>query len=347
MKKRIISTRSKKKFAVSPPVASPKPELKPINGRPPSFVQSLASFASSNERKVAKVVSTRERARARRSEMLANAPPLPPPAPLRVLVEPDLGSRPSPRRAWSNTISVVTPVRNAVHYIERYCRSMMCQDVDFRCVVIDDQSTDGTYEIARRLIGRDRRFQLVRNGTRRGALANIIAGIKRLRLHPSAIIATVDGDDWLAHSGSLSTVLRTYEERPQLRLTYGQFIHAASMAIGFCKPYADQISTKRIYRRHTWFASHLRSFRAELWNKIDPSDLVDPDTGKPWAMAWDLGMMFPMLEMCRPEEIGFIPETIYVYNDVNALNDNRVDPKLQNAIEHKIRKMRPYPLTSS
>lgn len=290
-------------------------------------------------------ISTRERARARRAAMVAAAPLPTPSESLRVLVEPDLGARPSPRRAWSNTISVVTPVRNAVHYIERYCRSMMCQDVDFRCVVIDDQSTDGTYEIARRFIGSDRRFQLVRNSSRRGALANIILGIKRLRLHPSAIIATVDGDDWLLHSGALSTVLRTYEERPQLRLTYGQFIHAASKAIGFCAPYAPAISTRRIYRRHTWFASHLRSFRAELWNKIASADLVDPGTGKPWAMAWDLGMMFPMLEMCRREEIGFIPETIYVYNDVNALNDNRVDPKLQNSIERAIRKMRPYPAT--
>lgn len=338
MKKRVISTRTKK-FLVPAPALQVKDNFYEAVRKMPPVVRT-----ETHQSPVSRI-STRERARARRATMIATAPPPSPPQSLRVLVEPDLSARPSPRRAWSNTISVVTPVRNAVHYIERYCRSMMCQDVDFRAVVIDDQSTDGTYQIAQRIIGRDRRFTLVRNARRQGALANIITGIKRLRLHPSAIIATVDGDDWLAHSGALSTVLRTYEERPQLRLTYGQFIHAASMSIGFCAPYAAQISSRRIYRRHTWFASHLRSFRAELWNKIASADLVDPDTGKPWAMAWDLGMMFPMLEMCRPEEIGFIPETIYVYNDVNALNDNRVDPKLQNLIEHAIRKMRSYPLT--
>ncbi len=94
-----------------------------------------------------------------------------------------------------------------------------------------------------------------------------------------------------------------------------------------------------------WRASHLRTFRHELWAKINSADLLDPTTGRPWDMAWDLAMMFPMLEMCEADEFACIQTPLYVYNDTNPLNDNRVNALLQRKVDWAVRAMPTYPRT--
>ena len=58
-------------------------------------------------------------------------------------------------------------------------------------------------------------------------------------------------------------------------------------------------------------------------------------------MTWDQAIMFPMIEMAA-ERHAFIPEVTYVYNVVNPINDNKVDPQLQRDLEEFIRSRQPY-----
>ncbi len=231
---------------------------------------------------------------------------------------------------------VVVPVYNARSWIGKCLKSIQEQTVSgFRCIVVDDHSTDGTGEFVERVVQNDPRFRVVRNPTRRGALANIITGIDLLAPDDDEVIVTVDGDDWLAHPRVFERLVRAYRN-PRVQLTYGQFWQRIREQAGWCADYPAEVKRRHSYRSHGWIASHLRTFRYRLWRQIHRNHLNDPETGQPWEMAWDVAMMVPMLEMCAPDEFQFIPDILYIYNDDNPINDHKVDAGKQRDMHRRI-----------
>jgi glycosyltransferase involved in cell wall biosynthesis len=241
---------------------------------------------------------------------------------------------------------VVVPVYNAREWITKCLNSIRSQTVrDFTCVVIDDASTDGTADIARRFCSVDPRFTFIGNESNVGALANIIRGIDVQRPDDRDVIVTVDGDDWLAHERVFQRLVESYRN-PSVQLTYGQFLQLSRKEEGWCREYPTEIIESRGYRHHPWVASHLRTFRYRLWRQINREHLNDPETGKPWAMAWDVAMMVPMLEMCGRGSFEFIPEVLYIYNDGNPINDHKVDRQKQIDMDLRIRALPSYALAA-
>jgi glycosyltransferase involved in cell wall biosynthesis len=231
---------------------------------------------------------------------------------------------------------VVVPVYNAKEWVTKCLRSIREQTIkDFTCVVIDDASTDGTADIARRFCSADPRFTFIGNESNIGALANIIRGIDVQRPEDHDVIVTVDGDDWLAHTKVFARLAQAYRD-PNMQLTYGQFMQIAQQQPGWCRKYPEEIVKNRAYRQHDWIASHLRTFRYKLWRQINRKHLNDPETGEPWEMAWDVAMMVPMLEMCDSGQFQFIPDILYSYNNLNPLNDHKVDAEKQRDMHRRI-----------
>ena len=209
---------------------------------------------------------------------------------------------------------------------------------EFRVVAIDDASTDGSYDRMRDAVVTDPRFTLVRNEQRDGALANLCRAIDASGAEAEDVIVTVDGDDWLPHSLVLDIIAATYSN-PRVLLTYGQAVTRLDGHVEPTEGYPDETVHAKSYRWDKWRATHLRTFRHGLWNKLGPSDLINPKTGQHWEMAWDCAMMFPMLELCEPGQAVFINEILYVYNDVNPIGDNKVDYTKQRRMELAIRAM--------
>jgi hypothetical protein len=52
--------------------------------------------------------------------------------------------------------------------------------------------------------------------------------------------------------------------------------------------------------------------------------------------------MFPMFEMSGEEHYRFLPEVNYVYNELNPLNDHKVDLNATVVLANKIRNKTPY-----
>jgi len=252
-----------------------------------------------------------------------------------------LAGAPAPRAMFR----FVVPVYNSEAWVGRCIESIRQQSIrSWRCVVVDDASTDGTWDAVQRAAGGDDRFLLVRNPQRRGALANIMSAIDRHAAAPSDVVVTVDGDDWLAHARVLERLLQVYRN-PRAQLTYGQFRQVTSGDIGWCREYPAEVKAARSYRSYDGLASHLRTFRYGLYRRIKREDLLDPRTKMPWAMAWDLALMLPMLEMCLPDQVVFIPDVLYSYNDANPLNDHKVNREEQIRSDRAIRALLPYSAT--
>ena len=74
---------------------------------------------------------------------------------------------------------VIIPSYNCSEYIEKCINSLINQDYEnYECFIIDDCSTDNTYELVNSLIENDERFILIKNNENCGALANIVYSMK-------------------------------------------------------------------------------------------------------------------------------------------------------------------------
>ena len=242
-------------------------------------------------------------------------------------------------------LAVIQTGRNCAAWAAQSVTSILTQtDPPDAHVIVDDASDDGTDRaIGDAIVAHGAAVVGIRNPVRYGALQNLQAAVEVLCPDPDDILVTVDLDDWLTRPHVLTRVRQVYRERPETQLTFGGFVVASTGEDGWTSPYPSPILETKTYRLAEFRASHLRTFRARLWQAIRPADLVDPTTGLPWAMAWDCAMMFPMLEMCRPDQIVSLHgERVYAWNDANPMSDHRLDQREQFACADRIRALPRY-----
>jgi len=235
---------------------------------------------------------------------------------------------------------IVIPMYNVEEWVERTVSSIVNQNYEnFRCVFIDDCSTDKTASIVSKLIEGDSRCSLLVNENRQLALSNIYKGFEFLNCDDEDVLLTVDGDDWLDGENVLDILKDAYEKTNCL-LTYGNY---TTWPEGFYQPLSNfprHVIENNSFRNYDWVSSSLRTYKYKLWKNIKKEDLIDDD-GDFYKMAWDLAFMFPMLEMAG-DRIHHLQKPVYIYNRNNPLNDNKVDVKLQLRTEKKIRDKKPY-----
>lgn len=224
--------------------------------------------------------------------------------------------------------TVVTPSYNNELYCFRNIQSVCMQTYPhWNMIIVNDASTDKTSELLHEIVESNNlqeRITVIDNTERKGALQNLYDTIHQCPDHH--VILTLDGDDWLATKHALERIAYEYANGTTW-LTYGQFIFYPHCIEGFCGPFPSEILKDRLFRSYYWLSSHPRTFYAWLFKKIDRNDLLYE--GKFFPMAWDLAMMYPMLEMASNGHIRCISDLLYVYNDNNPLNDHKKDLALQ------------------
>jgi glycosyltransferase involved in cell wall biosynthesis len=230
---------------------------------------------------------------------------------------------------------------NNEHWIDRNLSSVASQKYsNFRLIYIEDCSTDHTADLAKNLIaqlGLASRSLVISNTTRQGALANIYHAVQSCK--DDEIIVSLDGDDWFAHTDVLRTINEAYSKF-DIWLTHGTFKEYPYDSTAWSVAIPEPIVKNNLFRTYRC-PSHLRTFYAWLFKKIDVNDLLYENRFFP--MTWDQAIMFPMIEMAGERHL-FIKDVLYIYNMSNDINDNKVNPPLQNELESIIRSMPPYQL---
>ena len=108
---------------------------------------------------------------------------------------------------------------NEEPYVGEAMRSLLDQTYgDFRLYVVDDGSTDGTWDVVRSLAERDPRVSAVRNERRRGMAANYLETFS-LSAGESEFWAWAAGHD-RHHPEWLGTLVRALDEHPDAVLAY-------------------------------------------------------------------------------------------------------------------------------
>lgn len=209
---------------------------------------------------------------------------------------------------------IVTACRNC-HDISR-CIESVCNQTheQWQMIVIDDASTDDTTERAEAAAGMDRRIRVIRNGERRFALANILDAIWK-HGHEEDVIVTLDGDDRLSDRTALREIAAEYD-RTGADALWTRY-QTTDGAEGISREmHGDPISCG-------WTMSHLRTFRKPLIHGIRPDYWTDPETGQPWACAYDQALYRPILKLARKPV--FFPRVCCIYKEGEAKNhDNQL-----------------------
>jgi glycosyltransferase involved in cell wall biosynthesis len=231
---------------------------------------------------------------------------------------------------------ILTTSYNCEKYIEKSLLSIMSQRfTDFTCYITDDLSTDNTIEVIKKTIAGDGRFILIENFNKMYQPGNYDQVIRWRAINGDEICVEIDGDDWLPNSNVLGLINETYNDK-DVWMTSGSFKYSTG-ANGFSVPPSsfDKI------RNQNFTLSHLRTWKAWLWNKIKEEDLRDSE-GNYWSVAGDLSFMFPMFEMSGEKHYRHIPSITYIYNENNPLNDHKVNMPKVNSIVNIIRNKTPY-----
>jgi glycosyltransferase involved in cell wall biosynthesis len=212
---------------------------------------------------------------------------------------------------------------------------------NFHCIIVDAVSSDKTVEKARELIKGDARFEVVCNEKRKFALQNIYEMAHYSKPDDEDIITTVDGDDWLADETALEKVNKCYNENEEIVLTYGNYIFYPEGSQSELRAYPEDIIENADYRKYKWLASHLRTYKYKLFKNIKKDDLIASWNEKFYDMAYDMPLMYPMLEMSAGKW-KFMSDILYTYNVVNPLNENKVDIPAIYRVENEVRNKKKY-----
>ena len=174
---------------------------------------------------------------------------------------------------------------------------------------------------------------MVKNKEKKYALRNINDTIEELSPNDEDVIVLLDGDDWFSTPDSLSQ-LNQYYQQEGCYMTFGSFVRYPDAFVGpESSEYSEEVIKTNSFRDDEWRASHLKTYKAFLWNNIDKSDLKNSQ-GNFYESCYDQAIMLPMLEMSG-ENIKFIPEVLCVYNvgNPNAINKTKEEKQYRNKLE--------------
>jgi len=228
---------------------------------------------------------------------------------------------------------IVSCVHNAKDFIQNHLDSVKGQKhVEFVHLVIDDASTDGTFDILqeeKKKRGED--FKLLRKKSRGGAVQSFRTAMDNLPpLEGKDVIVELDGDDYFLHDEALRTIEEAHSDG--YLATYGNYQIEwdpaqwdQDLPSYFSKslcgpkitsiPLRDQLisslSSPKLQVEYRYTA--VRTFRKFLWDLLPASVWVDKG-GEIIPHCKDVLYFLPILEMVDWENVKHIEEPIMIYN---------------------------------
>ena len=215
---------------------------------------------------------------------------------------------------------------------------------NYRVIIIDDASLDGNAEFIECYVnncGQEHRVTLIKNKTRKRALANLYNALQLCE--PNEIVFNYDGDDWFADDQVFALINEIYQD-PDVWITYGSFINWPTNQMGYCKEISAEMVEKKLFRKKSWLPGQLRTFYAWLFHQVKLKDLFFEGPyyqGQFFPANADLAIYYPMMEMAG-KHYYYISKVIYIRNVETPLNDFKANKEVQLLGSKLIREKEPY-----
>lgn len=216
----------------------------------------------------------------------------------------------------NNRFLILTPSYNNEQWVEYNLASVLNQTyTNWKCVYINDNSTDNTLEKVRSVVGNNPNYTIINNEVNRGATYNYFENSNYIE--DNDIVIHLDGDDWLIDETVLERLNNLYNET-DCWMTYGGMVAWDGVNTHIAHPqntqYTDFVHEHKYYKRDMWRASHLRTYRGFFFKSLDKKVLKTLKTNEYYWHASDLAFQYAYMEMCGKERIQVVDFFTYVYN---------------------------------
>ncbi len=212
----------------------------------------------------------------------------------------------------SNEVVFISPMYNARDHLEDLVSSIKEQRNNrWRHIIIDDMSTDDSYEYAKKLTEGDSRFEVRKNKEKKWALKNVVEVSREFENDTSKIIAVIDGDDALCNENTVDIILNAYED-PELDTAWTAHtwdINSLNIS--------GEIPEKINPYQWPWQTSHLKTWRATTLLSISDDNFKNLD-GEWFQRGYDQALYLPMLYISHKRK--YINEICYLYR----INSNSI-----------------------
>lgn len=237
-------------------------------------------------------------------------------------------------------IHIVTPVYNAEKYIENCILSVISQDyTNYTMYIIDDNSTDNTLDVIDETL-KDNYFrgeiQVQKRDKRTGSAVRSQFETIKANCNPNDIVMLLDGDDWLVNDPNIFNMYNNLYDNGA-EFTYGSCWSLADNIPLVAQPYPPEVKENRSYRSYkfNWNMpyTHLRTFLAGL---VPNEGKFKDENGEWFKSGGDNAMFYNIIENASPAGVVCVSDIVYNYNDLNPLNDYKVNSDEQNKTAGKI-----------
>jgi len=210
----------------------------------------------------------------------------------------------------------ISPMYNAAPHLNDLIESLREQTSDsWEHVIVDDMSTDNSYELAIELTKDDNRFTVIKNTEKKWALRNVIEVARKYEKDSRIVVANIDADDALCNEKTVEILLKSYQD-PELDTAWT----AHSWDINGMNISRDLPTTINPYQ-YPWCTSHLKTWRASTMLGVDDENFKNLD-GEWFKRGYDQALYLPLLYLSNKKK--FIDEICYLYRINSKSVDKRV-----------------------
>lgn len=224
---------------------------------------------------------------------------------------------------------IISTFWNSEKYVEDCIKSIKNQYYgEFVAYMIDDMSTDNSYDVALEAIDGDDRFILIKNTEKKYKTKNFIDVINNNpNIDWDDVIVEIDGDDQLSDNFVLGLITKIYTNE-NIWICGSKWMDKNGVVGNYGKFNADKARIK------SWNFSHMRTYRAFLFRMIKDEDLKFE--GEYFKAGCDIGAGIPMLEMAGDSHFYYLDQVTYIYSwhenqsysNTNSFGDETLQSKI-------------------
>lgn len=235
-----------------------------------------------------------------------------------------------------NRFTFICPTFNAAATCEKTVMSWAGQSYEnWRAIVLDDMSTDGTENSVRSVFERlnvSDKLTYVRNESKKWEVENVLQGLSLC--DDEDIICRCDLDDYLCDLNALEIMNVVYSRSPQIDVVWSahRWFDAGGITdtniSGPMAPGSDPY-------KHPWVSSHFKTFKKWLLNGVNEENYRGSD-GEFFRRIGDQCFMLPALKRAR--QWAYVPIAMYAYRcDMDPSTFQTDDAKFQKAEAEHLR----------
>lgn len=230
-------------------------------------------------------------------------------------------------------IVIISPFRNAKNFIRAHCESIDQQNYNnYHHIVINDFSDDGSET---EIPHNDNRT-VIHNSIRKGCFANQMYAVLNF-VDEHDIVMFLDGDDFLVSNNTIFDYYNTLYWKGY-EFTYGSCWSLADGIPLIAQEYPEDVRKNKTYRDHlfNWKIpyTHIRTCLGKVFKHLDWEKYKDAE-GNYGMAGMDNPLFYELIENTPYQNIKAVKEIFCYYNDLNPLNDYKVNSEEQTVNSNK------------